>query len=354
MSTNASPISIVQAAERYIKGQVRLNIATREAACEAQMNNLSALFREASSISQSDCSELFEYLEGDADTFSKEQRAKLAQLAQTRCDALMSQGSASDHSQTNLYVNNYYPEWLWSVILSPDEHINNKIIHTAGFGVKHLGLKFPCEQTKRLGIAILHEAAKLEKNPQVGYTHVHDLQDAIVAQRRADIPGDMALKNFPKDPHKFWQQYPTSYSDAHPPIACRINETALLHRNNKEWIPVRDSYHKVKGSRSDKNKPIENKADIKDMMLQYMLGKQVARHHSGNRFETVVPSSNCLRRVAPRRSSANHVILIKRSSKRSISPHHQRMSVACHFQVFSNLSPSQRVRLKQCQRFVKT
>ena len=74
----------MQAAERYILGQVKLGLATREAACDAQMNHLSELLRSAPAIGQEECSDLFDYLEADRGTFSKDQRRAIAQLAQTR------------------------------------------------------------------------------------------------------------------------------------------------------------------------------------------------------------------------------------------------------------------------------
>ena len=116
LSMQLSPLSQVKAAERYIRGQLQMGLATREAACDGQTKNLSELIRAKSNISQDECSELFEYLEVDNNTFTKEQRTSIAQLANTRCGSLMDQGASAsgDSHQKNLHLQFYYPAWLWS------------------------------------------------------------------------------------------------------------------------------------------------------------------------------------------------------------------------------------------------
>ena len=104
MSMHQSPLNQVKAAERYIRGQLHMGLTTREAACDAQTKNLSDLFRSTSAMSQDECSELFEYLEADNNTFTKDQRTSLAKLANTRCESLANQNTTVSHesNQTKL------------------------------------------------------------------------------------------------------------------------------------------------------------------------------------------------------------------------------------------------------------
>ena len=241
---------------------------------------MSKLIREAKDITQNDCTELLEYLAEDSGTFTHDQRTNFAQVANTRFVALQGGGAASasdEVSQKHLYVHHYYPDWLWSLILSTEEDMHNKILHTADFWVRRLGIRYACEQTKRLGVAILHVASKIQLDPQLGYDHVHALQDAIVA-KRVLIPGTPTLKVFMDDPQEFWKQYPDAYAKEHPPVKCRIDEVQLFHRNTSKHIPARDSNKRVTRKRTcpDMSKAAGQGSndDVKDLMLKYMFGQR--------------------------------------------------------------------------------
>ena len=118
--------SQVKASEKYIDGQLELGLSTREEACAVQVQHLSDLIRARPTIDQDECSQLFEHLTVDNGTFSSEDRKTIAKLAQARCNAIVAQGgsAAEDDHQTNLFLHRYYPDWLWSILLS-DECMHN-------------------------------------------------------------------------------------------------------------------------------------------------------------------------------------------------------------------------------------
>ena len=116
--------------------------------------------------------------------------------------------------------------------------MGNKLIHMAEFWVKKLGLCFPDDQTKRIGVATIQVASNVDADPTLGYRQLHELQSIIVRYRGSAA---MSCQCFPADPHAFWRQYPTAYTTEHPPVPCRIDATLLMHRNNKESIPARRS-----------------------------------------------------------------------------------------------------------------
>ena len=61
--------------------------------------------------------------------------------------------------------------------------MSNKLIHLGEYWVDGLGLHYPDENTKRLGVATVQVASRAAVNPDVGYDQLHDLQDVIVRKR---------------------------------------------------------------------------------------------------------------------------------------------------------------------------
>ena len=319
----------IQAAEKYIAGQTDFGLATTEDACKVQVEHLSDLARKIVQITQEQCTEIFAYLKDDKGMFTSDQRKTLAHLVNTRCTATTTEaGSASNNdSQTNLHLQRYYPDWLWSVIKS-DDSVANKLAHTADFWVKHLGLRNACELTKRLGVAIVQAASDQPINPQLSYHQLHDLQDVLV-RKRGSTPGRCTLKVFPRHPNEFWTQYPTSYSKTHPPAPCRIDEIVIFERNCSSCIPARDTNKRVSGKQetrptqqqstfgiSPENKSVTDSSlsSALQMMMSFMHGQgkvsQLAfqdRPGIDSRDEPRLPGANVVLTTASSASSSGQV-----------------------------------------------
>ena len=106
----------MQAAERYVRGQLSMGLASREDACADQMQHLHDLIRARIVLTQDECSELFSYLHADNGTFSFDDRQLIAKLAQTRCKSGENRSIAvDDDNQDNPFLHLYYPDWLWGV-----------------------------------------------------------------------------------------------------------------------------------------------------------------------------------------------------------------------------------------------
>ena len=278
-------VAHIKAAERFIRGQVDLELLTLEAACASQLDHVSDLIRTNQDIDPDSCTKVFEYLKQDNGTFNIDQRKTLAKLAQVRCNTLATvQGGAAaadDENQDNHSLCNYYPDWLWSILKADNISVHNKLSHTASFLVNNLGIRHASANTKRLAVSIVQVASNFEANPEAAYQHVHDLQELIV-RKRGTMPGAPTLKVFPKDPKDFWAQYPTAYSEAHPPVACRIDEHLVIERNCRRYVPTRSTNKQVNArkpatiSNHNERQPVATPADVNahtmQMMLKFMMG----------------------------------------------------------------------------------
>jgi hypothetical protein len=287
-----TPLQIVHAAERHILSQTRLAISSLQDAVAVQMPNVAQLIRTATNLTQDDVTSLLEHLVVDNGTFNGDDRKEIGRLAQSRLQSVLAAGGASDKKdQAHKYLYLYYPDWLWQIVRST-ESMHNKLNHTADFWISQLGLRDPDENTKRLGVAILHEASGVPIDPQLGYDHLHDLAAAVV-RKRSVIPSLRTLPVFPKDVNEFMQQYPSAYTNEHPPAPCRLEYYKILERCNKTCIPARSSNHRVNGKSPKlaniRGRPSEmqmvpaspttntlNVADCMKMMMEFMTGKTTA------------------------------------------------------------------------------
>lgn len=284
-----TPLQVVHAAERHILSQTRLAISSLPDAVAAQMPNVSQLLRTATNITQDDVTSLLEHLVVDNGTFTDDDRKEIGKIAQSRLQSVLAACGASDKKdQAHKYLYLYYPDWLWQIIRST-ESMQNKLNHTADFWISQLGIRDPDENTKRLGVAILHEASGVSIDPQLGYDHLHDLAAAIV-RKRSVIASVRTLPVFPKDVNEFMRQYPSAYTNEHPPSPCRLDDRKILERCNKTCIPARSSNHRVGGKSARRStihgRPSEtqlvqagpitnsfNVADCMKMMMEFMSGK---------------------------------------------------------------------------------
>ena len=112
--------------------------------------------------------------------------------------------------QTHLFLFNYLPALLWS-ILESSETIENKLKQLAAFMVQNLGLRHPCNTTKKMAINIVLIASKQEVPPQRAYDLLHDFGN-YMDQKRIAIQSAQTLEVFFEDvknptdlPHSVWR-----------------------------------------------------------------------------------------------------------------------------------------------------
>ena len=236
----ADLLSQIRASENYIHATARMGIFPKEQLCLEQVQLLSSIIGACTSMDMIEVTNVMSYFDADKynGPFSEEHRQNIARQAHNRCKTNANDGD--DSAQDHLFLQHYYPDWLWKVLKS-DNDMYNKLSHTAQFFVKHLGIRNASANTKRLAVAIIQVASKQGVDPDKAYDAVHELQGLIVRKRDAFKQGSRTFNVFPKDPKDFLRQYPTAYAANHPPVECKIDEAELQERNHKSCVPTRSS-----------------------------------------------------------------------------------------------------------------
>ena len=98
--------------------------------------------------------------------------------------------------QHHLWLCNYITAKTWAMLFSRDT-IDNKLKLMAAFFMTNLGLRHPCEQTKKLAVIIVLEASNVNVDPQSAYDYVVDL-GKYVEQKRSSIQNVQTKPNFPE------------------------------------------------------------------------------------------------------------------------------------------------------------
>ena len=151
--------------------------------------------------------------------------------------------------QTHLFLFNYLPALLWG-ILESSETIENKLKQLAAFMVQNLGLRHPCNTTKKIAINIVLIASKQEVPPQRAYDLLHDFGN-YMDQKRTAIQSAQTLEVFFEDVNEFQQIYPTAYGERDPPVECRIDLTSMPERLRKDITPSRSiNDNVIRGAKS--------------------------------------------------------------------------------------------------------
>jgi hypothetical protein len=273
----------IAAAEKFMKCQTDMGLASRDDACSTQVANLSNLIRKTRSISQEECTELLLYLQVDRGTFSHDARMVIAKLINGKLEVGAAVLAGDGANQSNPHFYNYCPNWLWDILLS-DDTFTNKMTHTGEFLVNQLGHRHVDDPTKRLVLATIGAASKTHvPNPGEMYEKLHEFQEIIV-RKRSLIAGMPTLRTFPADPTIFWAQFPTAYSNQHGPVKCKVKESTIFELNNKQCIPVRSNNAKVKKAAKKsismkevvENRPTVQQSDIITTMMKFMLDKHMS------------------------------------------------------------------------------
>ena len=126
-----------------------------------------------------------------------------------------------------------------------DDSLDNKLRHQVGCWVKNLGIRYACDHTKRLAVAISQVASELPIDPDLGCDKLHEVQSTLV-RKREQTPSPTTMKQFWKDPNEFWKRFPSAYTETHPPVSCCIDDDKLAEYNLSDAIPTRNRHKKIK------------------------------------------------------------------------------------------------------------
>ena len=222
-----------------------MGIATREDACGNHLPIVINRMRNLKGVAMDHVTAANEHLSASVALFNVEQRHEIAKAikAVMQSDCVTPTTKHGVTMQTHMHLHEYMPAKLWA-ILSSTEPLTNKFKHLASFMVQNLGLRHPCQQTKKSVVVTILVASDLDPDPQAAYGFINDFSE-IVAQKRSSIPFAATMVQFPQDPQKFIRVYPGAYGDAHPPVASRVDESVIRERSRPDITPCRSSNKKV-------------------------------------------------------------------------------------------------------------
>ena len=129
--------------------------------------------------------------------------------------------------------------FIWVMLRSADS-FSNKAKHLATFMIKNLGLRNPCEKTRRMATVIIHIASKLDIDPDGCLEHISDMR-TIIETKRTVLDGIATMSKFNSNVEEFMRLYPTAYDPEHPAIECPYPVSDILERCRKEVTPARCS-----------------------------------------------------------------------------------------------------------------
>ena len=244
-----------------------------------------------------------EYLAIDRGTFTLEQRRELGALLKSAMKSGLHQhGSRRCHTtQSHMHLQHYLPAKVWTVLQS-EELLKNKFRIMAAFMCSNLGLRHPDEQTKRLAVVIVLLASELDPDANQSYQHLREF-GALMEQKRSSIDTIQTLKSFPSDVNDFMATYPTAYGSRDPPVACRLDSSAIVERCRSDITPCRCTNSMVRrasSSSSHESAPAQSASapsELATLMRLFMMSSaqkpssDLARLYNAARQEQAAPST---------------------------------------------------------------
>ena len=164
--------------------------------------------------------------------FSEEQRMELVKAITMRTtaeepDASLSTGGPGKN-QTLMHPWNYMSERIWIAVMKKDAPEDARLEVFIKFAHTVLGLRFPCQTTKKYVIATLL-AARGEEFTHVGafqmlkrYTFLNN------RMRVAYKPSPVTMWKFPRDVAEFQVLFPGRYPESDPPVPSRVAEQSIM------------------------------------------------------------------------------------------------------------------------------
>jgi len=275
-----TPLEVIKAFERHLQSEVQMGLSTIQHACANIMPTIVARLRQIKDVQMEHATEANEYLITGNGTFSFDERKELSGIikASIKSDVVTPTTKAGHTMQTHTHIHRYLPSKIWAVAQSTDT-LQNKMRVVATFLCRHIGLVHPDEKTKKLIVVILIICSKLEPSPEQSYTYIRDFGN-IYEQKRTSGHYIQTLKNFPKDPADFIKLYPDAFGED-TPVACAIDESAIIERCRKEVTPARSSNAYVKqqsstcqqivAARPSPSPQLAMQPDLVNLLQQFMM-----------------------------------------------------------------------------------
>ena len=272
----ATPLNLYMGAVKFLQAIGKVQPGKLASAATTQAERV---IQELGNLSFERCqaTELLELLATDDPdcAFTTEQRTNIADVLITVLEGVDDVATpitrVVNKEQRHGSVFDYLPDIMWSVLRSKDT-MRNKYMHLVQFCVETIQLRNADAQTRRLLVAITHEASGEDKDPGACYEDFTMISD-IFKQKRIDIKGDQSLKTFPANPAEYIKRYPNSYPDDALPVKCPLSTRQILARTNKTSIPCRSNNAKLAGNAKPRQSSTisgQSSAQIEDTAMNTM------------------------------------------------------------------------------------
>ena len=234
-----------------------------------------------------DGTELLELLQHDSPPFSADQRHQIAQCVSTiiresNNNVILKK---TTKTQQHMYIYNYIPESVWSILLDESKSIEDKMDAIAMFSVSYIGLMFPCPITRALMVATIVTSSRIKLSAEQEYARVKEFKRLFETKRKVSGRATYTCGVYPELPASFIVKHGNTYPPSDPAVECRIDSTRI--REIAYAAPLRDTNKRLKS----KSAPTDNanavpiahgdsasRDHIMFGMLRYMMGERPSSH----------------------------------------------------------------------------
>ena len=235
--------SLIKKAIDHMDAAIEPDLSNKSRVVEKQFLHISAVIRK-SSIDYDDASMAFKTLKGESHFSADQAKALRGMVEDASSSCTVTAVVASNESQKNQYLYNYFAKSRWTKIIDPNRSVEENLEEVTD-QLHEIGCDHPdqaCTQVLAVGIALVGHGKPFTEI--YAYQKVEDLRKQIVHKRKKKIPGVVSLPVYPENANEYVAMNPRAYSASDPPVAPMIDVKTLA--NALRRISVRDTNKQVR------------------------------------------------------------------------------------------------------------
>ena len=234
-----------------------------------------------------DAQAAMEELLKDTPAFTHEQRKSMAEAITSFMDSSVEPTTASCKSQNHPYLHHYMTDTIWKQLRDKGITWPEKKEAFIDFSMERIGLRYPNNDTLKLMLSIMWNAAEATLSPDDAYQELHSLHEIFV-NKRPIITGRVLMQEYDRDVSQFTRLYPHQFLQCDPPVASQIDDRKLQQKMRRDIMPSRNTNTQLK----EKSAPQPRQAgapDMQSMLLQFVLGQMQGLPHMGSHARSSAP-----------------------------------------------------------------
>lgn len=224
----------------------------------------------------------------DTPAFTQEQRKSMAEAITSFMDSSVAPTTASCKNQIHPYLHHYMTDTIWKQLRDKQITWSEKKEAFVDFLMERIGLRYPNNDTLKLMLSIMWNAAEATLSPDDAYQELQSLHEIFV-NKRPIITGRALMQEYDRDVSQFTRLYPHQFLQCDPPVASQIEDRKLLQKMRRDLMPSRNTNKQLK----EKTAPQPRQAgasDLQSMMMQFVLGQmQGLPMHMGSHAPSRAP-----------------------------------------------------------------